>query len=40
MKRNGVSTGVSQSAIRDTIYKISTGKLNDVEDIAKALRGF
>ena len=40
MKRNGVSTGVNQSAIRDTIYKISTGQLSDVEDIAKALRGF
>lgn len=40
MSRNGISTGVSESAIKDVIYKISTGQLNEVEDITKALRGF
>ncbi|WP_346894082.1 hypothetical protein [Clostridium sp. UBA871] len=40
MSRNGISTGVSESAMKDVIYKISTGQLNEIEDIAKALRGF
>lgn len=39
-KRNGISTGVSDSAMKDVIYKISTGKLREVSDIAEALRGF
>ncbi|MGF9915890.1 RHS repeat-associated core domain-containing protein, partial [Paenibacillus ehimensis] len=40
MSRNEISTGVSESAMRDVISKISTGDLTDVSDIAKSLRGF
>ncbi|MCR8845339.1 hypothetical protein NQ117_16775 [Paenibacillus sp. SC116] len=40
MKRNHISTGVSEAAMKDVIYQISTGKLKDISDIAKVLRGF
>ncbi|MFS0592682.1 hypothetical protein AB1L05_13910 [Cytobacillus horneckiae] len=38
--RNNISTGESDSQMRGVIYQISTGKLKEVEDIARALRGF
>uniref|UniRef100_UPI0012DF29BE type II toxin-antitoxin system death-on-curing family toxin n=1 Tax=Anaeroarcus burkinensis TaxID=82376 RepID=UPI0012DF29BE len=40
MERNGISTGVTVEGMKDVIYKISTGELKDVNEIAKALRGF
>ncbi|SEG80133.1 type II toxin-antitoxin system death-on-curing family toxin, partial [Paenibacillus sp. UNC499MF] len=40
MNRNGISTGVSESAMKDVISQISTGKLKDVSNIAKSLRGY
>lgn len=40
MERNGISSGAGPERIKDVIYKISTGQLKDVNEIAKALRGF
>ncbi|WP_152425893.1 RHS repeat-associated core domain-containing protein [Paenibacillus shenyangensis] len=40
IKRNNISTGVSKNKMEDIIYQISTGKIKEVSDIEKALRGF
>ncbi len=40
MERNNISTGASIEGMKEVIYKISTGELKDVNEIAKALRGF
>ncbi len=38
--RNGVSSGVGASELKAIIGQIARGELTEVEDIAKALRGF
>ncbi|SDZ31950.1 Fic family protein [Thermoactinomyces sp. DSM 45892] len=39
-RRNGISTGASDSIMKDVIYQVSTGNLTEVSDIARGLRGF
>ena len=40
VESNGVSTGVSDQAIRRVIHEIAEGVLDDVDEIARRLRGF
>ncbi|WP_275540581.1 hypothetical protein [Vallitalea guaymasensis] len=40
MKRMVYLNGVDYASIRDVIYRISMGKLKEVDEIAKALREF
>jgi death-on-curing family protein len=40
VRRNGVTSGVSSQEMRKVIMRVATGELREVEDIAKALRGF
>jgi death-on-curing family protein len=40
MRRNGVSSGVSSTEMKKIILRVATGELREVEQIAKALRGF
>ncbi len=38
--RNGVTTGITPDQLRKIVQQVATGELREVEDIAKALRGF
>jgi death-on-curing family protein len=40
MKRNGITTGVSAEEMKRVIQRVATGELREIDDIAKALRGF
>ncbi|MEJ5277289.1 MAG: polymorphic toxin-type HINT domain-containing protein, partial [Thermogemmata sp.] len=40
MRRNSITTGVSSDQIRKVIERVARGELREVEDIARALRGF
>ena len=40
VQRNGVTTGVTGAELRRVIHQVATGVLREVDDIARALRGF
>jgi death-on-curing family protein len=40
MRRNGITSGISPNQMRRVIQRVASGELREVEDIARALRGF
>ncbi|MBL8892023.1 MAG: Fic family protein [Planctomycetaceae bacterium] len=40
MKRNSIATGVSADQMRKVIGMVARGELREIDEIAKALRGF
>jgi hypothetical protein len=40
MRRNGVTTGIGPDQMRKVIMRVARGELQEVEDIAAALRGY
>lgn len=40
MRRNGVTSGVTSGQMRKVIQRVATGELREINDIARALRGF
>ena len=40
MRRNGISSEVSSDRTKKVIQQVASGELREVEDIARALRGF
>ncbi|GIW82860.1 MAG: hypothetical protein KatS3mg105_4667 [Gemmatales bacterium] len=40
MRRNAVTSGITSDQMRKVIQRVATGELREIDDIARALRGF